>query len=92
MDIFGGQAAMDCPLCRQAVLWVKSRDIAAPPSGHRLQVFQRSATIAAQWVPIREPNSGDLAGYVANHPAGQQYRGYWTQSEVHQADTKVIKP
>jgi hypothetical protein len=30
--IYDGQAAMDCPLCRQAVLWFESRDIAAPPA------------------------------------------------------------
>jgi hypothetical protein len=92
MAIYTGQAAMDCPLCRQAVLWVKSRAIAAPPSGHPLPVFQRSATIAAQWVPIREAPFVHLAGYLANHPAGQQYRAYWTPSEVQQADTQVTKP
>jgi hypothetical protein len=70
----------------------KSRDIEAPPSGHQVPVYQRSATIAAQWVPIREASLTDLAGYLANHPAGQQYRGYWTQSQVQQADTQVAKP
>jgi hypothetical protein len=83
---------MDCPLCRQAVLWVQSRDIASPPSGHQLPVYERSATIAAQWVPIREPSFVNLAGYIANHPAGQQYLGYWPQGEVDQADAKVTKP
>jgi hypothetical protein len=33
-----------------------------------------------------------LAGYLSNHPAGQQYQGYWTPSEVQQADTQVTKP
>ncbi len=90
--IYGGQAAMDCPLCRQAVLWVNSRDIAAPPGGQQVQVYRRSAAIAAQWVPIREASCTDLAGYLANHPAGQQYRGYWTPGEVQQADTQATKP
>jgi hypothetical protein len=83
---------MDCPLCRQAVLWAQSRDLAPPPRGHPLSVYQRSATIAAQWVPIREARFTDLAGYLANHPAGQQYRGYWAPGEVQQADTQVSKP
>src|SRR5262245_52967604 len=92
MAIFRGQAAMDCPLCRQPVLWVQSRNITSPPSGQQLPVYERSAAIAAQWVPIREPNFTNLAGYIANHPAGQHYRGYWTQGEVDQADGKVAKP
>ncbi len=92
MAIYAGQAAMDCPLCRQAVLWVQSRGLAAPPGGRQLPVYQRSATIAARWVPIREASFAHLAGYLANHPAGQQYRGYWTPGEVQQADTQVPKP
>ena len=83
---------MDCPLCRQAVLWVTSRDLAAPPGDHRWPVYQRSATIAAQWVPIREASFTDLAGYIASHPAGQQYQGYWTQSVIRQADKQVTRP
>jgi hypothetical protein len=90
--IYVGQAAMDCPLCRQAVLWARSRDMAAPPGSHQLPVYRRSATIAAQWVPIREASFAQLAGYIANHPAGQQYRGYWAESEIQQADAQVTKP
>ncbi len=90
--MFTGQAAMDCPLCRQAVLWFESRDIAAPAVEAQIPVYPRSAIIAAQWVPIREPTCNNLAGYIANHPAGQQYRGYWQQSEVQQADQQVTKP
>jgi hypothetical protein len=90
--IYAGQAAMDCPLCRKAVLWMNSRDIAAPPAGQQVSVHQRSATIAAQWVPIRETSCINLAGYIANHPAGQQYRGYWSHSEVQQAGAQVSKP
>src|SRR6516164_9855113 len=90
--IYGGQAAMDCPRCRQAVLWFESRDIAAPPVHAQVPVYQRSAILAAQWVPVREPTCTNLAGYLANHPAGQQYGGYWQQSEVQQADQQVTKP
>src|SRR5215510_6322446 len=82
--IYGGQAAMDCPLCRRAVLWFESRDIAAPPANDQPLVYHRSAILAAQWVPIREPISGNLAGYIANHPAGKQYNGCWQQGEVQQ--------
>jgi endogenous inhibitor of DNA gyrase (YacG/DUF329 family) len=90
--IYSGQAAMDCPLCREAVLWFESRDVAAPPVGAGAPVFQRSATIAAQWAPVRETACVNLAGYIANHPAGQQYDGYWPQSEVQQADQQVSTP
>ncbi len=90
--IYRGQAAMDCPLCHQAVLWFESRGIAAPPANAQLPVYQRWAIIAAQWVPIREPTYTNLAGYVANHPAGQQYSGYWQSAEVQQADQQVPKP
>jgi hypothetical protein len=84
--IYSGQAAMDCPLCRHAVLWFESRDIAAPLVNAQVPVFQRSAVIAAQWVPIRETACTNLAGYIANHPAGRQYSGYWQPGEVQQAD------
>jgi hypothetical protein len=90
--IYSGQAAMDCPLCRQAVLWFESRDLAAPPVNAQAPVYPRSVIIAAQWVPIREPTCTNLAGYLANHPAGQQYSGYWQPSEVRQADQQVTKP
>ena len=62
-------------------------DVNAPVS-----VYQRSAVIAAQWVPVREPACTNLAGYIANHPAGQQYSGYWQPSEVQQADQQVTTP
>jgi hypothetical protein len=90
--VYGGQAAMDCPLCRQAVLWFESRDLAAPPVNAPVPVHQRSAVIAAQWVPVREPACANLAGYLANHPAGQQYTGYWQPGEVQQADQQVTRP
>ena len=90
--IYGGQAAMDCPLCRQAVLWFESRNIAAPPVNAQVQVYQRSVILAAQWVPVREASCGHLAGYIAIHPAGQQYAGYWQPGDVQQADQQVSKP
>ena len=90
--IYSGQAAMDCPLCRQAVLWFESRDIAVPPTNAQVAVYQRSALIAAQWVPVREPACRNLAGYIAKHPAGQQFSGYWQSIEVQQADQQVNKP
>ncbi len=90
--MYSGQAAMDCPLCRGAVLWLESREIAVSSVHAQMPVYQRSAILAAQWVPIREAVCGNLAGYIANHPAGQQYSGYWQQSEVQQADQQVAKP
>jgi hypothetical protein len=90
--VYSGQAAMDCPLCRQAVLWFESPDITTPPVIAAVPVYQRSAIIAAQWVPVREPACINLAGYLGSHPAGQQYSGYWQPSEVRQADQQVTKP
>ena len=90
--IYRGQAAMDCPLCRQPVLWFQSRDLAAPASSVHMQTYKRSANLAAQWVPIREATFGNLHGYIGNHPAGQQYGGYWQTSEIQQADRQVTKP
>jgi hypothetical protein len=90
--IYSGQAAMDCPVCRRAVLWFQSRDIAAPPANAQPPVYQRSVSLAAQWTPVRETACVNLAGYIATHPAGQQYRGYWTPSEVQQADQQVSNP
>ncbi|HEX5272463.1 MAG TPA: hypothetical protein VFW33_18325, partial [Gemmataceae bacterium] len=39
--VYSGQAAMDCPLCRRAVLWLESREIAAPPVKAQVPVYQR---------------------------------------------------
>jgi hypothetical protein len=90
--IYSGHAAMDCPLCRQAVLWLELRAIAVPQPNAQPIIYLRSEILAAQWVPVREATSVNLAGYIANHQAGQQYSGYWQQSEVQRADQQVIKP
>ena len=91
-DVYSAQAAMDCPHCRLAVLWRESRDLAAPAGNALVPVYHRSAVLAARWVPIREPACGNLAGYIANHPAGQQYNGHWQTGEVQQADQQVTTP
>jgi hypothetical protein len=70
----------------------ESRDIAALAVNLPTPVYHRSVIIAAQWVPIREAACVNLAGYIANHPAGQQYRQYWQPGEVQQADQQVAKP
>ncbi len=90
--IYSGQAAMDCPHCRGAVRWLQSRDITAPPANAQVPVYRRSVSLAAQWVPVREAACGNLDGYLVSHPAGQQYSGYWQQSDIQQADQQVIKP
>jgi hypothetical protein len=51
-----------------------------------------TVNLAAQWVPVRETTCVNLAGYIVNHLAGQQYSGYWQQSEVQYADQQVAKP
>jgi endogenous inhibitor of DNA gyrase (YacG/DUF329 family) len=90
--IYYGIAAMDCPHCRRAVLWIESRDLTPSPAPGEAAVYQRSAAIAAEWVPVREPNCAHLAGYIAKHSAGQQYARYWQQNDVQKADDEVAKP
>jgi hypothetical protein len=90
--IYQGQAAMGCPHCRGAVLWISSRDLTVPLATSEVEVCWRSPFIAAQWVPVRESACVDLAGYIANHPAGQRYGGYWQPDQVRQADLQVNNP
>lgn len=70
----------------QGVLRFESRVLVAPPPNSQPQVYRRSVTLAAEWAPIRETAMVNLAGYIGHHPAGQQYTGYWPQSEIQQAD------
>jgi type I restriction-modification system DNA methylase subunit len=53
----------------------ESRDLVAPPANAQPPVYQRSEILADQWVPARETTCVNLAGYIATHPAGQQYGG-----------------
>jgi hypothetical protein len=65
--------------------------VAAPPVNAPVLVYQRSAVIAAQWVPIRGPACTNLAGYIANHAAGQQYSGYYgDEGENHKPDAPQL--
>ena len=90
--IYRGQPTMDGPPCRQAVLWFESRDLTAPPADAPVAVYPRSVLIAAHWVPVREPTSTNRADYLAHHPGGQMYGGYWRPGEVQQADQQETKP
>jgi hypothetical protein len=36
--------------------------------------------------------AGAMVSFIANHPAGHQYGGYWQPGEVQQADKQVTKP
>jgi len=47
-EIYRGQAAMDCPICRKAVLWFESRDLAAPPVNVSVTVYLRSSPFGSQ--------------------------------------------
>lgn len=83
---------MDCPICRKAVLWVRSQGLTVPARGMTVSIYKRAEIIAAQWVPIREATYNSLAGYISGHPAGRQYGGYWQANEIQQADEQVSKP
>ena len=67
--IYIGLAAMDCPLCRQPVLWLKSRDVTAPAVNSQATVHHRLAVLAAQWAPIRGI-SVRRSGGLSHAPSG----------------------
>jgi hypothetical protein len=82
--LYRSQAAMDCPLCGQAVGFEKWL-IGPAPSG--VPVVRRSAASAAAWATLgAQYAGGTLQGYIVTPGAGTQYARYWTAQEVQQAD------
>ena len=79
-----GQAALDCPLCRQPVGFRGGKVGPAPPG---VPLITRYAEQAALWAASQATSAGGtLHGYTSVAGAGVQYAAYWTSQEVQQAD------
>jgi len=82
--LYKGLAALDCPLCGQAVGFQQGKIGPAPPGAH---LVRRYADKAAEWAAAQAVSvGGTLQGYTASAGAGAQYAGYWTALEIRQAD------
>jgi hypothetical protein len=83
-SLYQGQAAMDCPLCRQPVGFRQGK-VGPPPPG--VPLVRRRADQAAEWAASQAVSAGGtLQGYLSAAGAGAQYAGYWPPQEVQQAD------
>jgi hypothetical protein len=79
-----GLAAMDCPLCGQAVGLQQGLIGPAPPG---VPLVRRYAEKAAEWAFCQAvADGGTLQGYTSSAGAGGQYADYWTPQEIRQAD------
>jgi hypothetical protein len=83
-DFYKGLRAIDCPLCRNWVLF-KDRQIQAAPTGGNLQRTKRIPIQAARWAKS-QAKQGTLRGYIDQPGAGDQYKDYFTDDEIQEAD------
>ena len=82
--LYQGLAAMDCPLCGQAVGFLRGTFGPAPAG---VPVVKRSADKAAEWaVSQAVVAGGTLQGYTSWPGAGSQYANYWSLQEIQRAD------
>jgi len=82
--LFKGFAAMDCPLCGQAVGFLQGKIGPAPP---RVPLVRRSVDKAAEWAPLgAQYAGGTLQTYVSTAGPGSQYANHWSSQEIQQAD------
>jgi hypothetical protein len=88
--LYKGQAAMDCPLCGQAVGFHQGKIGPAPPG---VPMVRRHVQKAANWAPLgAQYAGGTLAGYISTAGPGSQYARYWTAQEVQNADMNEKGP
>src|SRR5262245_61714211 len=83
-DFYKGARAIDCPLCGAWVLY-KQQKIQAMPTGSSPQPAKRTPLQAARWAKSQS-KQGSLREYMDQSAPGQQYRGYFTDPEVRNAD------
>src|SRR5919202_1248787 len=83
-EFYKGLRALDCPPCGGWVLY-KERQVQAVPAGSTPQKTRRIPLQAARWAKSQS-RQGNLRDYLDQSTAGQQYRGYFTDSEVQDAD------
>lgn len=83
--LYQGNALLDCPLCHGATSY--QGGIIAASQNPSVPLFRRNVIQAATWAQVRENTI--LENYLKNHPAGQQYTGYFSHGDVQQADQQV---
>ncbi len=83
-DLYKGLMALDCPLCGGWVLY-KGQRVQAVPPGDNPQRARRLPLQAARWAKSQSPQ-GTLRDYLDQTAPGQQYRGYFSDREVQEAD------
>lgn len=84
-DIYKGLRALDCPVCGAWVLY-KEQKIQAVPAGDGPQKTKRLPLQAARWAKSQS-SQGNLRDYLDQSGPGRQYRGYFTDQEIQDADT-----
>jgi len=83
---YRGLAALDCPLCGQAVGFQQGL-IGLPPPG--VPVVRRYPAKAAEWAALQAGwAGGTLQGYISTVGPGVQYATYFTPAEVQLADAQ----
>jgi hypothetical protein len=83
-DFYKGLRALDCPLCGGWVLY-KEQKLQAVPVGDNPQRTRRLPLQAARWAKSQS-RPGNLRDYLDQTAPGQQYRDYFTDPEVQDAD------
>jgi hypothetical protein len=83
-DFYKGLRALDCPLCGGLVLYQQQKVQAVPPADQP-QRTRRISLQAARWAKSQS-RQGNLRDYLDQSALGQQYRGYFTDQEVQEAD------
>jgi hypothetical protein len=83
-DFYKGLRAIDCPLCGGWVLY-KMQKIQAVPAGDKPQRTRRLPLQAARWAKSQSRH-GRLRDYLDQSPPGRQYRDYFTDQEIQDAD------
>jgi hypothetical protein len=86
-EFFNGHRALDCPLCREWVLY-KDRQIQAIPQGENPAKTRRLPLQAARWAKSQSTQR-NLRHYLDQDSAGKQYGGYFTDDQVQEADANA---
>jgi hypothetical protein len=83
-DFHQGLRALDSPICGGWVL-DQQQKIQAVPAGDNPQGTRRIPLQAARWAKSQS-REGNLRDYLDQAAPGQQYRGYFTDQEIQDAD------
>ena len=83
-DFYKGLRAIDCPLCGGWVLF-KDRQIQAIPASENPHRTKRLSIQAARWAKS-QTKQRNLRDYLDQSRAGGQYKGYFPDRDVQEAD------